>query len=567
MKFRTTIPVLVVCSSLAVSGCSLLNPYVTWERPQSEDPSLQNGIDYANRAKDAYNAAVGDQALLTNGLALGLIPLSAAAIGLGIHQVSGEAVTALGLTGAAAFGAGTWLSSTPRQRIYVAGVKAMSCAVSAILPLDLSVSQLQSDLQDLNDAISPVRTARDDVGTLVATIEEDSANLRVEPALVARAKQEIDTASALLETATQTYDTGVVLKQEVSRAGQTIVNAVDDIAADVNEAIVETQPDLSKLPEIINSLAQISTQFTAPPEPPAAPAEPGERPEDALVASGEFVKNLRTEALEGQLADALRRLKERIETLASAARPVAATVNSVNAAKPIETLKACGVATDQLATDITLEPPGPIKMAQGETKGLLIKGGKPPFSARLQGDAVTGLTITQIDTFGPAFTIKTTGETPSGSYTIYVSDSANHRKFVKLDVNGGTTDGGGSIGNVGNVGEGPLVDPGSTGTGGDAESTISAPLPGALSLDEINNIRAAISLPPNQSESPIDPMVRDAIRHIQRGLGLMGGQVDGAVGPVTRLKIIKYQRDHGHVAGDPLTESLVKELLGSAQPG
>ncbi len=31
MKFRTAIPVLLVCSSLAVSGCSLIDPFVTWE--------------------------------------------------------------------------------------------------------------------------------------------------------------------------------------------------------------------------------------------------------------------------------------------------------------------------------------------------------------------------------------------------------------------------------------------------------------------------------------------------------------------------------------------------------
>ena len=89
MKFRTAIPVLLVCSSLAVSGCSLLNPHVTWERPvKGQDVTLQDAIEYANGAKDEYKKAVGEQASLTSGVALALIPLSAAAIGLGIAESS-----------------------------------------------------------------------------------------------------------------------------------------------------------------------------------------------------------------------------------------------------------------------------------------------------------------------------------------------------------------------------------------------------------------------------------------------------------------------------------------------
>ncbi len=53
---------------------------------------------------DAYIEAVGDQAVLTNAPAIGVIPFSAAALGLGITGSSPNAVTALGLSGAAGFG-------------------------------------------------------------------------------------------------------------------------------------------------------------------------------------------------------------------------------------------------------------------------------------------------------------------------------------------------------------------------------------------------------------------------------------------------------------------------------
>ena len=91
---------LLLCVTL-LSACSLINPHVTWDRPATGHFILQDGIEYANRAKDQYKKAVGDQAVLTNLAGVGLIPLGAAALGLGITGGHRNAITALGLTGAA----------------------------------------------------------------------------------------------------------------------------------------------------------------------------------------------------------------------------------------------------------------------------------------------------------------------------------------------------------------------------------------------------------------------------------------------------------------------------------
>ena len=58
--------------------------------------------------------------------------MSAAAVGLGVHEVSGEAITALGLTGAAGLGLGTWFNNEPYKTIYIAGARALGCAVEAV---------------------------------------------------------------------------------------------------------------------------------------------------------------------------------------------------------------------------------------------------------------------------------------------------------------------------------------------------------------------------------------------------------------------------------------------------
>src|SRR5574341_1289394 len=100
MPMRSRAKAVLLVANLAVgtvlSGCSLVNPHVTWDRPPSGAQTLQDGIEYANRAKDKYKKAIGDQATLTNVMGLGLIPLGAAALGLGVTEGSGAAIAALG---------------------------------------------------------------------------------------------------------------------------------------------------------------------------------------------------------------------------------------------------------------------------------------------------------------------------------------------------------------------------------------------------------------------------------------------------------------------------------------
>ena len=185
MKSRATIPVLMICCGLAVSGCSLLNPHVIWERPDAtEVVTLQSAIKYANDAKDAYKTAIGEQAMLTSSLGLGLIPLSAAALGLGIANVDGNAITALGLTGAAAFSATTWVGSKPRQRVYIAGIKAMTCAVDAMIPLNFpqqDQTDLKNDLDTLNGAIRVAQGKVTAINKFTNMIEEQEGGQPLPP--------------------------------------------------------------------------------------------------------------------------------------------------------------------------------------------------------------------------------------------------------------------------------------------------------------------------------------------------------------------------------------------------
>ena len=124
---------------VAFGACSLADPFVTRDRvkrPATAGPvSLPAAIEYGDEVKNAYREALRDQALLQTWLAIGLIPLTAAAMGLGARAASPDAVLALGLTGASALGLGTWLHNKPRQLAWAAGLKAVTCVQKVVAPL------------------------------------------------------------------------------------------------------------------------------------------------------------------------------------------------------------------------------------------------------------------------------------------------------------------------------------------------------------------------------------------------------------------------------------------------
>jgi hypothetical protein len=401
------------------SGCSLINPHVTWVRPtDTANITFADGEKYANDAKDKYKEAIGDQAELNNWLALGLIPLAGAAIGLGVHQVSGQAITALSLTGASGYAIGTWLSSPQRTKIYVAGVKAMGCAVTAMRPLDVG-STFETDLNGLNQAIA-------DTSPAITRLERsiNSARGSVTVKLVDVANAELSNAKLLWKDANSTYEVGIALKQEKANAGKNLIQAVDDIGADVDLAISLTLPDLTALPGIINNLSQLSSQFTLP-----SPS-----PESAPVSEKEGVSQaMEDPTKKRELESALTDLKEKVRALSIAKLKVASIVTSVNAKQAKEKLKNCGVKPELLVTDITIDPPGTIELAKGGSQGFKAKGGKKPFAASFQDDA-KDLTLKQVETFGPAFVIIADKGAESGQHTLYVTDASGHSKFITVKI-------------------------------------------------------------------------------------------------------------------------------------
>jgi hypothetical protein len=430
---------------LLASGCAgIVNPHIKWDPPAGNIPdatalTLDYAIKYADSARAAYKNALGNQSQLASWLGIGLIPIAATALGLGMSGNSPGAITVLGLTTASGYAVGTWLYSKPNQRAWVVGYNATTCAVEAILPL-LYVEknwekEIKTTLEMLNSAVVPVEAGIGDVRKQLLLIGKEPPPDLVD--LKEFAEQRVKEAEQLLASSYETRGKAEKMRQEASTAGVSLKEAVDRISGQVSAQIVETGPDIQALALVIGGLAQSYGQFVRVPEglrpavPPSAKGqakvEKTEDKEKPIVKQDEALRN------------ALGNLEAKMISLQGVSIRVAEIVNGVTTSKPIEKLRACGVNPEQIAQPLTVDPSGRIEFEAGKaaTVGRVIRGGSAPYAVALQGDA-EGPVVRQTEPFGPAFTIQITDKTPAKEYSIYISDKAGQRLFIPVDVKSGT---------------------------------------------------------------------------------------------------------------------------------
>lgn len=432
---------------MLVSGCGTFNPHLRGDSKlatkmkaevnvQKPSLSLDFAIKYADSAKDNYHNAIGNQARLSSWLGVGLIPIAAAATGLGITGGPAVAITALGLSGATGYGIGTWLTSKPSQRAWAAGYKWTSCAVDVMLPLlpierTLGTSKAQDDFKMHIEAIG---TNIDKVVSAISNLNvqldkaDKAANDKklaenVEEAKAARAE-----AIAMIASARLAETKARELYVDVYTAGRRLKEAVDRISGQVSAALIENAPDLQALASIIGGLGPSYGQFIH-----IADSLKKTPPDKSKLRNGK-TKNLVEVA---DLRGAITALNSTTETLNGSVTRVAGPVNMVVGRKPLETLKECGVSTEPIAIPMTIDPPGPINIDDGCTATTVyreIKGGASPYSVTLPATAAS-MTVRQTSLFGPAFFIETKGgKTGRVKTTIHATDRSGNNAFIDVNV-------------------------------------------------------------------------------------------------------------------------------------
>lgn len=408
---------------ILVQGCSLTNPNVTWDGPNTTDGvvTLRDAMDYADNGIKKYREAIGEHSELRSYTGIGLIPITAAAAGLGITGVSPEAVTALGLTAASGYSISVWLDSKPRQRIYILGINALSCAKTAMAPLDFSTSEygtLIDDLKSLNGRITAVQMA---IGTVRSLIPSSDGG---------QAARDADTAETIAQGAEEVYETGIALKLNILRAGNYLEDAVNKISAQVDNGLIDNVSSLSALPGILGTLAQTATQFTSISKPAKTAKDLGGAP----AADGVTTKESITQAAI-DLAASLNDLKNSVGKLTAITRKITVLVESVNKGKSIETLKKCGADVSKLQISLTVDRTViKFEHGKGNTEEVVVSEGKTPYAAQLVGDAVVGLSVKMLGLGGPIVEIKTTDKTPAKEYSVRISDAVPTVIYVRIKV-------------------------------------------------------------------------------------------------------------------------------------
>ena len=410
----------VVLAAVFAPGCSLMNSHVTWQAPKTseirQDVSLPYAIAYADMAKAAYRKKLGENAALTKWMGIGLIPLAAAAAGVGVTGASTDAFTALSLTGAAGLGLATWLDSKPEQRALVVGYNATSCAVDAVLPLTYVRTSGKSPNMDVNGLDTKIGAVERRIATLEDLIKGKTNTLKV------KAGKKVGEAKKLVASARKVSSKARKLDLEALISGRKLKEAVDRIAGEVSGIIVENAQDIAALGRIIDGLSQAYGKIAKISE-TIAPKKA-----DDKKVTPEFANKI-TENLED--------LETEITALSTAANAIAAVVNVVADAKPIAALKACGVDEKSLVKGISIDPAGPIEITEKQptAKPFSVTGGRSPYGARVVSQIQNAPTVEPVELFGPAFVIHASKETPKGVYTVFVSDGSGHQAFLEVKVN------------------------------------------------------------------------------------------------------------------------------------
>lgn len=409
-RWRIRLVGCVALVALGATGCAgVLDPVVGVGGEDRPLPpaSFQQAVGYANQAKDEYFAAMSNQARLSTWVGGGLIPLAAVASGLALFGKTTSAIY-VGLTGAGVWSTSLWFRNQPAQLAYLAGHEAVNCAVTAVVPFGSVDTKFTSALERIDTRVGDVRTAAD---ALRAVLPNDP--------LLADAER-------LVANAIVARDNGRPVAALAATLPDQLVTTVDRIQAEVGRAVVTSQPDIASLGTLIGGFGSAYGQFgQVPSSGVQLPAKP---------PKGDGTPGLAPEALERGEAERIA-LVEALALLQADRAIVAAGVNAVSGQAPVDALKRCGVADDQIASALSVQPGDPYDLpakAAGQ-KGFIVTGGKGPYAATVAGGAA-GISVTPVEAFGPAFLIKTEATAPEGTHSILVRDLAGRQRFVELRI-------------------------------------------------------------------------------------------------------------------------------------
>jgi hypothetical protein len=367
--------------------------------------SYDKAVAYARTAEGEYVEAAANLAKLSTGMGSLMIPLAAAGTGIGITSGSATALTALGLSGAAGYGMGTWLGDKSRQSLYLQAAEATVCAVKAtspLGPLNTNPALLTDELNVLSNSIAEVKNEINRAEAKECTPDE----------------RQLREAKLALDDATKIYQDGARLSSNALYVGSNLVNAVDAIKIKLNKMLATTQPELGSVEGIINGITQNPYRF-------------GKAPSKASEVQAPNNKS----PVQGTACAMAVHVNRMVQTSQEIKLGVAQVAEQMKGASSLD---AC--STSIAAQTLNVDP-GSITLTSGEKqeRTVQVSGGKPLYQANFVGNTPPdgSISVEQVIRGGSyLIVLKTSGDKalPSGEYQLSISDSSGRVTPVTITV-------------------------------------------------------------------------------------------------------------------------------------
>lgn len=418
---------LAVCACFVVlTGCAI-SPYkaVTTD-PKSVlstqcgrgGPSIVNAITAADAMSFRYHQMADRERTVRNLSTGAIIPLGAIAMYQGAAGGGTRAsIAALGLTGAATYALAQNYTSSPREQVYLSGVKALTCLRRAY-----SVFEAAASNADLDTAIIAQKRAVGDLAEAIATAEGTKANNSDSSAKLAYARSVQTMASATLTDALR-------LQGGIQSLGANFCAAIEQVGANVAIEARKTDPTPESILASLQLLPQLETSITgrALPSAPAgsttAPAAKGfdpnatPPPPDPLV-----VATARAAGSTAQLA----------AMVEASARPAQSTAYADE----------CGIAS--VVATLSLSPDdSTVNLVAGETHSITINSkGIPAITPNSDAE---GPIIYQLTVDSGKYVLQLTAKKATGTspFTLTISDpGSSATRAIAITVGAAATEAG-----------------------------------------------------------------------------------------------------------------------------
>jgi hypothetical protein len=401
----------VVLAAVVLNGCAfaIVNPYLRVDdKMVAKDPSLDNAVDYAIRAREQYYRGIAEYTLFNRSAGVALIGMAGAAAALGINGAGMASITHLGIAGGALFGTSRVLYSDRRLQVYAAGAQAITCSIGQFNTVRGAAPTLTRSVDVLEERMLSLAGA---IGQVPSVMHGDP---RVQSAL------------ETLATAQETYGRASAI---LNMSGARLYDSVERTRAAVNQALLQDEPDLSEI--IATASETIRAQATALTGAPGPEVETSNNKKRALA-----------NPYEAQL-QAIQDLAAQVD---AARAHVDLLLSSIGSAPSNEQLDACAFNAEKAGLDFRTEPASLVVVdpkSKDRKSVVVARGGKPPYHAAWIGSLPgTDLEIAPVEhvpggKFG-TITI-TAAEKPAigVAYRLLVTDEGAGRVVLTITVGQG----------------------------------------------------------------------------------------------------------------------------------